>query len=416
MNSNNIPEIDRHIGIGTYCTEFGGVGGKIRKSIDEFVVSEKISEKALSSISLDSKGYAVFVLIKKSIDTYHALEKIQQTHKLRLRSLGLKDANALTQQYVCSSSKRTINQVPKSIIDRKYSLQLVGFLSGRPLVKKDMIGNGFKIKISDVKDNPELSEFDEHQFILNFYGYQRFGSTRPVSHLVGKAIIQRNFDKAVDLLLSYQSKHDSKEKKEIRESLGDKSNLHETLKKMPKSMDVERAIVKEITSQKTKNQIGAMRAIPLSLRRLFVQAYQSYLFNRTMTVAFDTGEDLFQAQQGDICFDVKENKLFKFEFGMDSHRAKIAVPLIGYAYMKNNRFHYCILKVLEEEGIQPKDFFVNELQEVSNEGGFRQAKIGCSDFETTKENSVSFILSRGSFATIVLREIMKPADPIVAGF
>jgi len=55
------------------------------------------------------------------------------------------------------------------------------------------------------------------------------------------------------------------------------------------------------------------------------------------------------------------------------------------------------------------------MQEVSSEGGFRQASIHCSDYFSNK-NNVEFSLSRGSFATILLREIMKPDDPIAAGF
>ena len=44
------------------------------------------------------------------------------------------------------------------------------------------------------------ASFIEHNHILNFYGYQRFGSKRPVTHLIGKAILQRDFDMAVDLI------------------------------------------------------------------------------------------------------------------------------------------------------------------------------------------------------------------------
>ena len=62
-----------------------------------------------------------------------------------------------------------------------------------------------------------------------------------------------------------------------------------------------------------------------------------------------------------------------------------------------------------------KDFFSKEIQETSNEGGFRQATIKCEGF-SIMEPFVSFTLSRGSYATILLREIMKPSDPIVAGF
>ena len=55
------------------------------------------------------------------------------------------------------------------------------------------------------------------------------------------------------------------------------------------------------------------------------------------------------------------------------------------------------------------------MQAVSDEGGFRQAAIKCQSFSVT-EPFVSFTLSRGSYATILLREMMKPSDPIAAGF
>ena len=84
-----------------------------------------------------------------------------------------------------------------------------------------MIGNNFKIQISDCSD--ELSSFNEQNSILNFYGYQRFGSKRPVTHLIGKAILQRDFDSAVELILSFTSSYDSTENTEIRQKLSDKN-------------------------------------------------------------------------------------------------------------------------------------------------------------------------------------------------
>lgn len=55
------------------------------------------------------------------------------------------------------------------------------------------------------------------------------------------------------------------------------------------------------------------------------------------------------------------------------------------------------------------------MQEVSNEGGFRNSSIQCDDVKVNQD-IITFTLSRGSFATMVLREIMKPEDPILAGF
>ncbi|HZS74297.1 MAG TPA: tRNA pseudouridine(13) synthase TruD, partial [Candidatus Nitrosotalea sp.] len=63
----------------------------------------------------------------------------------------------------------------------------------------------------------------------------------------------------------------------------------------------------------------------------------------------------------------------------------------------------------------PKEFFTKEMQEASEEGGFRQSTILCSDF-AIKEPYVEFTLSRGSYATILLREIIKPQDPVSSGF
>ena len=62
-----------------------------------------------------------------------------------------------------------------------------------------------------------------------------------------------------------------------------------------------------------------------------------------------------------------------------------------------------------------KDFVSKEVQEISSEGGFRNSSIKCDDY-IMKDDTVSFSLSRGSFATIVLREIIKPENPLTSGF
>ncbi len=212
-----IPNLDFQIGITVYSTEFNGIGGKIRVEPEDFQVTELISQKAQNSIN-DQEGYAIYKLKKKKIDTNHALSDVFRKKGIRLKSLGLKDASAITEQFVCSGNKgRTIENFSTG----KYSLEKIGFVK-KPLSKKDMVSNHFKIKISDCSNG--LSSFIEYDKILNFYGYQRFGSKRPVTHLIGKAILQRDFKKAVELILSFTSPYDSKENTEIREKLSDKEN------------------------------------------------------------------------------------------------------------------------------------------------------------------------------------------------
>jgi tRNA pseudouridine13 synthase len=397
-----IPNLDSQIGISVYSTKFNGIGGKIRVTPEDFEVSEVISEKSFKSISDDS-GYAVYKLKKKKIDTNHALSDIFRKKGLRLKALGLKDASAITEQFVCSNHK---GKSFENYDSTKYSLQKIGYVK-KPLTKKDMIGNHFKIKISDCKNN--LSEFIDYDKILNFYGYQRFGSKRPVTHLIGKAILQKNFDKAVELILSFCSPFDSKENNEIREKLTDKENFKKYYEQVPPQMDIERIVLREMIESEDSQK--SIRQIPLSLRRFYIQAYQSFLFNCTLSTAFSDGENLFESNEGDVCFDSK-GIIGKYLKGVDQ---RLAIPFVGYSYYRKTRFDYQISKILDHEEISPKDFFIKEMQEVSSEGGFRQAALFCSDY-TSEDNNLEFTLSRGSFATILLREIMKPEDPMTAGF
>src|SRR3970040_2286100 len=111
------------------------------------------------------------------------------------------------------------------------SLESLGYVS-KPRTKKDMIGNHFKIKIEDASFT-EISKFNEYDQVLNFFGYQRFGSKRPVSHLIGKAILQNDFERAVSLILSFSSEHDLPENTKIRKMLEDTSNYSQALDEVP---------------------------------------------------------------------------------------------------------------------------------------------------------------------------------------
>lgn len=398
-----VPNLDKLIGISTYCTKTEGTGGKIKSSPEQFFVSEILRDRTLDKIS-SSGSYAVYKLKKQGIDTNHALSDIFTKYGLRLKALGLKDANATTEQYVCDM---TTGRSTDTLITNRYTLEKIGLVQ-KPLTKKDMVGNNFKIKIEGANFS-RVSQFTDYNKILNFFGYQRFGSRRPVSHLIGKAILQKNFDYAVETLLSFTSEYDLEHNNKIREMLKDKSNYAKVFDQVPPQMDIERVVLGEMINH--DDALKALRAIPIQLRRFFVEAFQSFVYNQTISKAYEAGEDMIQPQQGDVCFD-RDDNLGRYQ---NDPEQRLAVPLVGYSYSKKNRFDSFISQILVEEQITPKEFFIKEMQEASTEGGFRQAIMSCKDF-AIKEPYVDFTLSRGSYATILLREIIKPSDPIAAGF
>ena len=397
-----IPKIDSDIGIFLYTTKSVGTGGTIKKSNDDFKVKELLSEKALKTISNDT-GLSVYTLQKNGIDTSHALRDVEKRFGLVLKSLGLKDASAITEQYVFT---KTISKSFETIQGKNYALKRLGFVK-KPFSKKDMIGNHFEIKV----DNPSrhISDFNEYEKILNFFGYQRFGSKRPITHLVGKAIIQKDYQMALNLLLNYSSEYDTEENNANRKIIAERTSELSVIDKIPKSMDIEITLLKKLSE--TKDLQIVLRSIPLQMRRFYIQAYQSYIYNKTLSLAFEYGEELFSAKEGDVCFD-RNYILGKFQ---NDPLQKLAIPLVGHSYFKKTRFDFYIQKILEEEEVSINDFFIKDFQEISVEGGFRNAVILCNDFETS-DNIVKFNLSRGSYATIILREILKPENPLESGF
>lgn len=415
-----VPDIDHGIGIEVYSTPIRGILGSIKRAPDQFIVKELL-DKSLGIISNadEEHEYPLYLLRKEGIDSNHAVREAETASGLKLKAIGLKDANAVTKQYVSSLQKH--RNARASIVTKHCTLDLVGFTS-KPITRGKLAGNSFTITITDfIRMNAEesvkeLAETINKNCIANFYGYQRFGSARPVTHLVGREIVKRNFRNVVELFLCHPGVYDNREIMEIREACRE-GNYREALKRMPLQMDLERTLLQELVE--SDDPIRAFRKLPVNIRRLFVQAYQSYLFNRTLSLAVKDGHDITNAHGHDICFQMSEDTMNIKRFDPNTPITQLpAVPLIGYAFRNDNRFGSIAAKVMEDENVYGKDFYVKEMQEVSMEGGFRLASLLCKQFNYSLNESLrlTFDLNKGCYATVLLRELMKPADPTASGF
>jgi tRNA pseudouridine13 synthase len=421
MLAASVPEVDRLAGIECYCTSFEGTGGSIKQRSEDFKVSELLEQSLWNNLSGshdDSHRYPLYILEKEGVDSNHALLEIEREHHLSLRIMGIKDARAITRQY--AGMDRTTRNPPPTVKTEHVRLSLVGFTT-RPIGKESLAGNEFEIAIHDAR-SAEISNFlPQIERIGNFYGLQRFGSERLVTHLVGREIVKRNFRTAVELLLSYTTEHDSQMSKEIRSKCADARNYRQLLSTLPRGMDIERQVISALVAG--KDHIAALRAVPIKIRRLFVQAYQAYIFNRCLSTAILNGENLILPREGDICFEMEGpftfGRIIRYEKVGSTRQAVPAVRMAGYSFQPGKgRFDTITKILLEEEGIAPKQFYIKEMQELSHQGGFRQAPLWCAGFayEIGTPLAVSFRLPKGSYATTLLRELIKPEDPIRSGF
>lgn len=415
----SVPEIDRLAGIECYCTSFAGIGGFIKKGNEGFKVSELVDQSLADSISRvfdDRHRYPLYILEKRGVDSNHALFEIERECRIRLRVMGIKDAKAVTTQY--AGTERAMRNPPAELRSTHTRLTLKGFAK-RPLGREFLAGNRFEITIQSPRSQ-DLSEFvPQISEIGNFYGLQRFGSERLVTHLVGREVVRRDFRRAVELLLSYTTEYDTPMSKEIRNKSADPGNYRQVLKMLPRGMDIERQVISALVAG--KDAVSALRAVPITIRRLFVQAYQAYIFNRCLSAAIANGEDLIEPKEGDLCFEMEGPAVFGRIIKYDvASKAKMvpAIRMAGYSFQAGKgRFENITKAIMQEESVVAKDFHIKELQELSHQGGFRQAPLWCVDFSYGKSPMiVSFKLSKGSYATTLLRELIKPDDPIKSGF
>ena len=413
----SIPQIDSQAGLECYCTSFTGTGGSIKQRSEGFKVSEIVDETLDISLSYnESYRYPLYVLEKQDVDSNHALFEIERELHMKLRVMGIKDAKAVTMQY--AGIEQVMRNPPTELKSRHTRLTLKGFTK-RPLEKRFLAGNKFEIKIYNVRSSDLSSFVPQIIKVGNFYGLQRFGSERLVTHLVGREIVKRNFTQAVELLLSYSTEFDTQTSREIRNRCADPRNYQQVLKMLPRGMDIERQVLSALVAG--SNAISALRAIPIMIRRLFVQAYQAYIFNRCLSKAIFRGEDLLRPQTGDLCFEMEGPGTFGriIKYNPNSKTKLVpAIRMAGYTFQPGKgRFENITRAILEEEEVAPKDFYIKEMQELSHQGGFRQAQLWCTDFWYERDPlMVSFKLPKGSYATTLLREIMKPEDPISSGF
>lgn len=415
-----VPLIDQKAGIKHYCTSFSGIDGKIKRNPEDFVVREVLNNQYLENLSKNSTPthkFPVFILKKHNIDSNHAIIEIRNQLNLELKVLGLKDAKASTMQFATTIQKA--RNLPTRTKTYHTEICLIGY-GNTLLSKSDLWGNQFTIVIAE-PTHTNLNDFvPEIDHIANFYGLQRFGSERMVTHSVGREILKGNFKRANELLLTETTRHDTAYSREIREQLSDSSNYNKLLGQLPKGMDIEREIVRSLLYK--RDYIRALRAIPIGIRRLYVQAYQAYIFNLCVSESLSCGEDITKCIDGDLCFEIEGNdvlgKVRKLNPSIDTSSTVLpALRLVGYSFQPGKgRFESTSQKILKEEGLTSRDFYIRDMQELSAKGGFRQSVLWCKEFNHSGALHVSFKLPKGSYATTLLREIIKPDSPIEAGF
>ncbi|MDN5310820.1 MAG: tRNA pseudouridine13 synthase [Methanolobus sp.] len=430
----NIPPVEKQIGIELYSTTLPGIGGELRQEIEDFIVKE-ISNREEGS----SGKQLILELTKSNWDMHHLVRDMSRKlgiSQKRISFAGTKDKRAKTTQ------KISIYDLKEEEIGNFYlkdvELKVIG-RSPRSVELGDLFGNEFVITVRDIGYGTEelktildgiTAQIRASGGVPNFFGIQRFGAARPVTHLVGREILQGDFEKAALTYIARSFADEQDDAREVRDRVWETHDFAEGLKIYPLRLRHERAMMHYLV-ENPGDYAGSFTVLSQNISKMFVHAWQSYMFNRIICRRIEEGLPLDAAVPGDIvCFknkeglpdvsktqQVTEENLEGMNNLVKRRRAFVTAPLIGYDTPLASGVPGKIERdIFEEAGIPAESFRVEGLPELASAGLRREILLHCEpSFEVSEDELnpgkskavLDFMLPKGSYATTVLREYMK---------
>ena len=416
--------IEEKIGIETYITKTPGIGGKIKSDPEDFYVEEIIELDRFT----EKEGRNLLIKVRKknweTLNFARVLSNILGISQKRIGYSGTKDKNAVSVQYfmVYNANDRILEKL-KSVKLKDAEIEIVCFTS-KNLELGDLIGNKFEVKVSEYENGEKVEKISEElkeKGIPNFFGIQRFGSLRLITHEVGKLILQKNYEEAFWVYVAKPFEGEREDVREIRKILWNERDAKFGLRELPKYLRYERLLLQKL--REGKSEVEAFLSLPKNLKLMFIHAYQSYLFNRLLSARIKEFGSLREIIKEDFVDFVDFRKGFRVhseDFSLASNfnwqrisflkergYAILALPLPGYETKLIGWSGEKLREILEEEEIRLEDF-KSDYPEFSSKGSLRIAEIPFEFEKFEFKNGIfRFFLPKGCYATIFLREYMK---------
>lgn len=418
------PEEEQALGLRSYLTATPGIGGRLRHEPEDFVVVE-LGE---GPPRFDGGAHAAFRARLKNWETNRfagQAARLLNIHREQVGFAGMKDKRAVTEQWFTA-------KVPVAALSALSGLQDVEVLESYATRKAHFpgahTGNRFVLRVRDsTRDRAAVGAIAEairkEGGVPNLFGPQRFGGHfRPVTHRVGRAIVEGDLEEAVRLYVGNPMAMEQEEAQAARKLYDETRDPAAALAIYPPKLDPERDILWRLT-KRPGDWRHALQALPPNLLQLFVHAHQSWLFNLILSARVEGGLGLSTAHEGDLVMGidddgVKVHKVSAFNQArvqreIDLGRATLTAPLVGLTTpLAAGEPGEVEQQVLDALRVEPADFRVREIPEVASDGrrrGILQPVRGLSvSWAGDPADPVfAFALGKGSYATVVLREFMK---------
>ncbi len=408
-------EIEKIVGIEGHAIPSLHIQGKFEKTPETFIV-EEVPKKIPES---PSGKYTILKIRLRNWDKNRFVLFLSSTLRVPRNAItyaGTKDKHSTSIQYFSIHGR--ITSLP-SIDGIEYTEH---YYAEHPIRLGDLYGNTFTVKVESSRDISDLiidgfNMIDKAGGFPNFFGLQRFGSMRPVTHLVGKYILIGDFRRAFREYICDPT-FDSED---YRLGFCSHEDPERALEEFPENLTFERMLLNSLRN--TGSFERALGSLPRTLGMMFVHAYQSYVFNRALSERLRVVDALYNILPGDrvIPIDEYSNPASNMKpFICDRHnieklnrlsrenKVRSVITLPGFnTELTDSTADRIIGEILEEDGVDLRAFRVSGNKKFSSGGSFRTVAMIPQNFKIISPNTMMFQLGRGAYATMLLRELLQ---------
>lgn len=382
---------------------------KIKQKPEDFVVTE------LDRYELSKTGpFSLYRLVKWDIGTIEAVRQIARNWNLSNQQIsfgGLKDRHARTDQAL------SIRGGPERGLENSaFRVEFLG-RSRDPITRASFQGNRFGITVRDLTEIPDLGPV-KRAGVPNYFDDQRFGSLRGGDgEFIGRALVRGEPELALRLVLASPSGEDRKKERELKIRMRDRWGDWAALaKELPPS--TERSVA-AFLADKPGSFGFAFELLDPNLRILYVSAYQSWIWNRTLAALVARLPDTY-----DVEYAAGKHVFYRTIAAADHDRlAELALPLITPSQKFEGDAAEITAAILAEEKIEQRQFRLKKLAKTFFGKGLRDAIMAPAALSSSigddelnrgrKKMLLSFELPKGSYATVLLKRLFHqplPAD------
>ncbi len=458
----NVSSIDEAIGLATYATDHLGIHGVLKMRPGDFRVEEVGRIPALQ----DRGRFTAIRVTLTDWETNRFIERFAKAcgiSRNRIWFSGTKDKRAVTTQtMVVDAPRKKVESVEMTDVD----VEILGRTHQKARMG-DHSGNRFTITVRGCADSEHGAidgkeamsrvhmirssmegSFGEGVF-PNWVGPQRFGTIRPVTPIVGRKVLEGEFQGAVSSYLGMPGIYDAPPIETFRTAWREREDVEECLAIVPDSLGFERRMLESL-KRNPDDWVRSFTTLPRNLQLMTVHALQSVAFNHLLAARIAAGLPIASPVEGDLVAplmadgkaDVSKSALVD---GSNISRVRrncalgrliITGPLPGADMLTSEgEPGEMERRVIEELGLSGFDWQVPSIPRLSSNGTRRPLTSRFREFgvEETPELDASslserwssgpregeiwdregaclrmrFTLPPGTYATVLLREFMK---------